>query len=113
MDGSKCEVPVCWLYYIRAFVILEEVDLNKYVCAPPNSFQNHRLPIFVLYALNLLLKFIKILDQYFLKDICITSLFIILIFFTDFSALRLRAKFWCLVHKHALRSVECKGFIGK
>ena len=116
MDGCKCEVSICQLYFIRAFVILSEVHLNKYVCTPWNRFQSHRLPILVPYALNIMLKFIKIFDKYFLNDIFVTSLFLILIFFTDFSALSLRVKFWYLVHKHAkhaLRSLDCKGFVEK
>ena len=48
----KCEVPACLLYFIRAFVFLSEVHLNKYVRTLPSSFRNHRLPIMVLYALT-------------------------------------------------------------
>ena len=112
MDGYKCHVPVCLLCFIRAFVILSEVHLDS----PPNSFQSNRFPISVLYALNIMIKFIKIFDKYFLKDTFATSLFIIFILFTDFDALSLRVTFWCLEYKHAkhaLRSVDCKGFIEK
>ena len=113
MNGWKCEVPVCRLYFIRAFVILSVAHLSKYVCTPSNSFHSHRISILVLYALNMLLKFIKISDKYFFEWSFVASLFKILISFTGFNALSSRAKFWCLVHEHALRSLECEGFVEK
>ena len=45
-------------------------------------------------------KLIEFFDEHFLNEVLVTSLFIILIFFTDFNALSLRRKFWCLVYKH-------------
>ena len=40
------------LYFIRAFLFLSEVHLNKYVRTLSSSFRNQRLPIMVLYALT-------------------------------------------------------------
>ena len=69
MDGCKCEVRVCRLYLIlgRAFVILGEVHSNKHLCTLLNSFQTHRLPISVLYALHMLLELIEFFDKHFFE----------------------------------------------
>ena len=110
MDCYKCEVPVRRLYFIRAFAVLGEINLNKYVCTLPSSFQNIDSPYWFFTHWTCCWNSLKPSINNFLNNIFVTSLFLILIFFTDLNALSLRSKFWCLVHKRALRSLECKGF---